>query len=132
MNVTASSLPSDPYSIPLDQIDMSQPGLFQQNLHGAYFARLRKEDPVHYCAESAFGPFWSITKFEDILHVDRNHEIFSSEPAITIGDFADDFKTPNFIVMDPPDHDVRRRTVTPAVSPRTLAELEPIIRETGR
>ena len=129
MNVTASSLPSDPYSIPLDQIDMSQPGLFQQNLHGAYFARLRKEDPVHYCAESAFGPFWSITKFEDIVYVDRNHEIFSSEPAITIGDFADDFETPNFIVMDPPDHDVRRRTVTPAVSPRTLAELEPIIRE---
>ena len=51
MDVTASSLPSDPYSIPLDQIDMSQPGLFQQKLHGAYFARLRKEDPVHYCGE---------------------------------------------------------------------------------
>ena len=77
MNVTASSLPSDPYSIPLDRIDMSQPGLFQQNLHGAYFARLGKEAPVHYCAASAFAPFWPVTKFEAIGYVDRNHEIFS-------------------------------------------------------
>ena len=129
MSEAASVLPRDPYSVPLDQIDMSLADLYQQNLHWAYFERLRKEDPVHYCANSPFGPYWSITKFDDILHVDKNHEIFSSEPAITIGDFAEDFETPNFIVMDPPDHDVRRRTVTPGVSPATLADLEPVIRQ---
>ena len=58
----------------------------------------------------------------------KNHEIFSSMPAITIGDFAEDFETPNFIVMDPPEHDVRRSTVTPVVSPRSLSELEPVLR----
>lgn len=129
MSEAASVLPRDPYSVPLDQIDMSLADLYQQNLHWTYFERLRKEDPVHYCANSPFGPYWSITKFDDILHVDKNHEIFSSEPAITIGDFAEDFETPNFIVMDPPDHDVRRRTVTPGVSPATLADLEPVIRQ---
>jgi cytochrome P450 len=129
MSEAASVLPRDPYSVPLDQIDMSLADLYQQNLHWAYFERLRKEDPVHYCANSPFGPYWSITKFDDILHVDKNHEIFSSEPAITIGDFAEDFETPNFIVMDPPDHDVRRRTVTPGVSPANLADLEPVIRQ---
>lgn len=129
MSEAASVLPRDPYSVPLDQIDMSLADLYQQNLHWAYFERLRKEDPVHYCANSPFGPYWSITKFDDILHVDKNHEIFSSEPAITIGDFAEDFETPNFIVMDPPDHDVRRRTVTPGVSPATLVDLEPVIRQ---
>ena len=129
MSEAASVLPRDPYSVPLDQIDMSLADLYQQNLHWTYFERLRKEDPVHYCANSPFGPYWSITKFDDILHVDKNHEIFSSEPAITIGDFAEDFETPNFIVMDPPDHDVRRRTVTPGVSPATLVDLEPVIRQ---
>jgi len=129
MSEAASVLPRDPYSVPLDQIDMSLADLYQQNLHWTYFERLRKEDPVHYCANSPFGPYWSITKFDDILHVDKNHEIFSSEPAITIGDFAEDFETPNFIVMDPPDHDVRRRTVTLGVSPATLADLEPVIRQ---
>jgi cytochrome P450 len=129
MSEAASVLPRDPYSVPLDQIDMSLADLYQQNLHWAYFERLRKEDPVHYCANSPFGPYWSITKFDDILHVDKNHEIFSSEPAITIGNFAEDFETPNFIVMDPPDHDVRRRTVTPGVSPATLVDLEPVIRQ---
>ena len=112
MSEAAPVLSTDPYSVPLDQIDMSRAELYQDNLHWAYFERLRKEDPVHYCADSAFGPYWSVTKFDDILYVDKNHEIFSSEPAITIGDFADDFETPNFIVMDPPEHDVRRRTVT--------------------
>ena len=127
--MSANLLPADPYSIPLNQIDMSQPELYRDNLHWAYFERLRKEDPVHYCANSPFGPYWSVTKFEDILHVDKNHDIYSSEPIITIGDFAEDFETPNFINMDPPKHDVRRRTVTPTVSPRNLAALEPVIRE---
>ncbi len=129
MSISDSTLVTDPYDIPLDQIDMSQADLYQNNLHWAYFERLRKEDPVHYCADSPFGPYWSITKFEDILHVDKNHQIFSSMPAITIGDFAEDFETPNFIVMDPPEHDVRRSTVTPVVSPKSLAELEPTIRK---
>jgi hypothetical protein len=26
-----------------------------------------------------FGPFWSITRFDDIVAVDSNHEVFSSE-----------------------------------------------------
>ncbi|MEE8244799.1 MAG: cytochrome P450 [Pseudomonadales bacterium] len=128
--VAESFVPNpDPYSMPLDEIDMSVPELYQHNLHWAYFARLRQEDPLHYCANSAFGPYWSVTKFDDIMYVERNHELFSSEPVITIGDFAEDFVMPNFINMDPPKHDAQRMTVTPAVEPRRLAELEPVIRE---
>jgi cytochrome P450 len=128
--VAESFVPNpDPYSMPLDEIDMSVPELYQHNLHWAYFKRLREEDPVHYCANSAFGPYWSVTKFDDIMFVERNHELFSSEPVITIGDFAEDFVMPNFINMDPPKHDAQRMTVTPAVEPRRLAELEPLIRE---
>ncbi len=76
----------DPYSLPLDKINVANPFLFARDIHGPWFKRLRDEAPVHYCAESFFGPYWSITRYEEIVKVDTSHEIFSSEPAITIGD----------------------------------------------
>lgn len=119
----------DPYSIPLNQICMNQSRMFQNNVHGEYFRRLRNEDPVHYCAQSEFGPFWSITKFDDIVKIDSNHKQFSSEPSIGIGNQAADFTTPMFIAMDPPKHDVQRKAATPGVAPARLADLEGLIRE---
>lgn len=119
----------DPYSIPLDQICMNQSRMFQNNVHGEYFRRLRNEDPVHYCAQSEVGPFWSITKFDDIVKIDSNHKQFSSEPSIGIGNQAADFTTPMFIAMDPPKHDVQRKAATPGVAPARLADLEGLIRE---
>lgn len=119
----------DPWSVPLDKIDVSIPALFQNDVHWGWFERLRKEDPVHFCQESQFGPYWSITKFNDIMHVEQHHEIFSSEGGITIAERPADFQTPNFISMDPPKHDVQRRTVTGVVAPPNLAKLEPIIRQ---
>ncbi len=53
---------ADPYSIPLEKIDVSDSELFETDTHWGYFERLRKEDPVHYCAASDFGPYWSVTK----------------------------------------------------------------------
>ena len=49
---------ADPYSIPLAKIDVSDAELFETDTLWGYFERLRKEDPVHYCAESEFGPYW--------------------------------------------------------------------------
>jgi cytochrome P450 len=119
----------DVWSIPLDRLDPSQAELFQTGAHYEYFRRLRQEDPVHYTAESAFGGYWSITKFDDIVAVDTNHAVFSSNRDIVIGDQRDEFAPPMFITMDPPKHDVQRKAATPAVTPGRLAELESVIRE---
>ena len=118
----------DPYSVPLDQIDMGKAELYPAQAHWAYFERLRKEDPVHFCESEEFGPYWSITKFNDIVHVDTHHHQFSSEPNIVIGD-NEDFQPPMFIAMDQPKHDVQRKVVTPAVAPMALMDVEPLIRE---
>jgi cytochrome P450 len=118
----------DPYSIPLDQLDPSRGELFRTGQHWAYFERLRKEDPVHFVNSEEFGPYWSITRFNDILYVD-SHELFSSEPNIVIGDSTIDFEPPMFIAMDPPKHDVQRAVVTPAVAPKQLMDWEGLIRE---
>ncbi len=114
--------------IPLDQIDVGDPQLFQDGNIWPYFERLRREDPVHYCGKSAFGPYWSITKYKDIMQVDTNHTVFSSEGGISIVDRPEEFRTPNFISMDPPKHDAQRKTVSPIVAPGNLARLEHIIR----
>jgi cytochrome P450 len=119
---------ADPASVPLDQIDVSRPELYETNTFWPYFERLRKEDPVHYTTDSAFGPYWSVTRFDDIVYVDKHHELFSSEWGIVIGDRPEDFETRNFIGMDPPKHDEQRKSVQGVVAPRNLARLEPLIR----
>ncbi len=122
-------LREDIWSIPLDQLDPSVKERFVDESMWAVFERLRKEDPVHYTAESEFGPYWSVTKYNDIMTVDTNHGVFSSEPAITIAEPEEDFQLPMFIAMDPPKHDAQRKVVSPIVSPHNLAEMEGLIRE---
>ena len=46
----------DPYDVPIEKFDMSRPELYESNVHEAWFARLRDEDPVHFCPESKVGP----------------------------------------------------------------------------
>jgi cytochrome P450 len=117
------------YSMPLEQINVADPELFREEGYWPYFERLRKEAPVHYQAEHEFGPYWSITKYDDIMFVDTNHGLFSSKSGITIFEPDDEFPLPMFIAMDPPKHDVQRKTVQPIVAPFSLAALEPLIRE---
>jgi cytochrome P450 len=141
MSQTAKSSPlpskgqagADPLSVPLDKIDMSDSELFETDTHWGYFERLRKEDPVHYCVQSDFGPFWSITRYADIVHVEKNPEIFSSARSISVADPDPDFPLEaGFITMDGPRHDAHRKVVQPVASPRNLTFLEPLIRERVR
>ncbi len=118
----------DPWTLPLETFDVSKAELFEQDLHWEYFRRLRKEAPVHYCPDSLVGPYWSITKYNDIIAVDTNHKVFSSRPSIGIGDPSDGIYPPMFIAMDPPIHDIQRKAAQPAVAPGQLAELEGLIR----
>tara|TARA_R110001583_G_scaffold96582_6_gene240947 strand:+ start:1690 stop:2958 length:1269 start_codon:yes stop_codon:yes gene_type:complete len=129
MNIAIKKqLVPDPYSEKLENIDFSDGRLFETDAWKAYFKRLREEDPVHYQADSPFGPFWSVTSYDDILYVDKHHEIFSSEPGILIGDFEDEIPLEMFIGMDPPRHDQQRVAVQSVVAPKNLAAMESLIR----
>jgi cytochrome P450 len=119
------------WSTPLKAINPADPALFSNDTLWPYFERLRKEAPVHWSVSprEEIGGFWSVTRYDDIMAVDTDHEAFSSEPAIVLPDPAEDFRLPMFIAMDPPKHDVQRKTVSPIVAGPNLAKLEPIIRE---
>jgi cytochrome P450 len=120
------------YAMPLETIDVARSGLFQRDTLWPYFERLRKEDPVHYCEQSLHGPYWSITKYNDIMAVDTNHRVFSSDASvggIGLAGVPGGDGLSMFISMDPPKHDAQRKVVSPVVSPQNLHTMEPMIRE---
>ncbi|MDP3295202.1 MAG: cytochrome P450 [Nevskia sp.] len=136
MTQAAVATPTTPsslaYATPLADLDPSNPALFADFTMLDYFERLRREDPVHYCAKSAFGAYWSVTKFKDIMQVETHPEIYSSDSrsgGITIFDSNAAASLPMFIAMDPPRHDEQRKVVSPVVAPENLARLEAVIRE---
>src|SRR5579872_1227360 len=129
------------YETPLAVLNPAWASAFRDDGHWAYFERLRAEDPVHWTPDSNYGSFWSITKYNDIMAIDTNHQVFSSAygiglpakasvlpPDALVGQ-ADVNDARSFINMDPPGHDVQRKTVSPAVAPTRLAEMAPQIRE---
>jgi cytochrome P450 len=116
--------------MPLDKIDVSDGRLFETDTLWGYFERLRAEDPVHYCAHSEFGPYWSITRYAHVVAVEKNPDVFSSARSIVLPDPEPDFPLEaGFITMDGARHDAHRKVVQPVAAPRNLAHLEPLIRE---
>jgi cytochrome P450 len=150
----AKAAQEDAYACPIEALNPAQPRLFENDAMWPYFERLRREDPIHYTPAGDFEAHWSVTKYNDIMAIDTNHQVFSSEGGITLppsearvrqmreegggpgpgaGLFMPADGEPGgprmFIAMDPPKHDEQRKTVSPAVSPANLAMLEPLIRE---
>ena len=124
------------YETPIEELHPARASLFRDDAMWPTFERLRKESPVHYTPDSNYGAYWSITRYNDILAVDSNHQVFSSAKGITLtAKAAQGFRDPNaesgsnFIAMDPPRHDVQRKTVSPALSPMALSVMAPLIRE---
>jgi cytochrome P450 len=119
-------------SIPLEQFNPGDPELFRTDTIWPYFDRLRQEDPVHYCKDSMFGPYWSLTKYKDIMEIETNHAVFSSAASlggISIRDLAPDLRLESFISMDQPRHSAQRKTVAPMFTPTHLDQLAINIRK---
>ncbi len=116
-------------SMPLEDLDVSDPRMFQYDYWHELVARLREECPIHYQRYSPAGPFWSVTRYEDMVAIERDTETFSSEPSIFTIDPEPNMILRMFIAMDPPEHDDQRRAVHHVVASQNLQELETLIRE---
>ena len=129
-----ASVPSaDQLSI--DQVNPLNAHLFADHRWHDHFERLRLEDPIHFNEIATAGRYWSVTKYDDVKTVEMDWKSFSSADGITLGLRVTPELRENgsgivsFIAMDPPEHREQRRTVTPAVQPANLLNLEPLIRE---
>ena len=117
----------------LATMDVSRGELYEQGTWRPLFAKLRGEAPIHYCPDSFFGPYWSVTKYDDIVAVESKPEIFSSSwehGGIVIFDMQDtNVQLRMFIAMDNPEHDEQRKTIAPAVTPSEIAKLASGLRQ---
>ena len=118
----------------LAKLDPSLSQRFADGTADAVFARLRQEAPVHYCPESAFGPFWSISCYDDIAAIEAQPLVFSSEAkhgGVSIIDInpAEATYFESFIMMDPPSHSGKRRVIAPAFAPSEMGRLSASIRD---
>jgi cytochrome P450 len=120
-------------AIPLEQINPANAQEFVDDTVGYLFERLRREDPVHrsHSPISGMDTFWSVTRYQDIMHVDTHHDIYSSANGITLMDFpeGDEQRFAMFIAMDQPKHDEQRKTVNPIVAPANLNNWQGLIRQ---
>lgn len=121
------------YATPLKDFHPGAPLHFQSDTLWPWFERLRKEEPVHYCTKAPIEPYWSVVKYNDIMHVNANHGIFSSDArhgGVVISDIPRGYEWPeSFITMDEPKHTEQRKTVSPMFGPTHLDELAALIRE---
>jgi cytochrome P450 len=109
---------SDAWTKKLEDFDVSDPALYQNDTWYPYFERLRREAPIHYCRDSLYGPYWSVSKYKDVMSVEVNHQVYSNEVGgIQIEDQPRDMQRPSFIRMDPPKHDDQRKVASPIVAP---------------
>ena len=116
----------------LADIDVSAPELYYGDLWRPHFAQLRQKAPLHYCADSAYGPYWSVSSYQLIEEVELNPKIFSNRAdcgGIQIQDIAPGLNRPSFVSMDPPEHTGRRRAVTPMTNRSSLEGFSGLIRE---
>ncbi|GAB5486951.1 MAG: cytochrome P450 [Parasphingorhabdus sp.] len=122
----------------IDSVRAIDPSVRERFVDGSIhnvMERLREEAPIHHCADSPYGPYWSITKHRDIIEIEALPAIFSSEGArggISILDqseASDQMSMETFIAMDPPRHTAKRRTVAPAFTPSEMNRLTVDIRQ---
>ncbi len=104
-------------------MNVADPQLYEDFTFHPMFRELRANDPVHYCEESEFGPYWAITRYADVHAVDMNHKVFSSAAGgMSIFDAPVDDNS-SFIMMDPPQHKAHRTSVTPVFSTKNLNDM---------
>jgi cytochrome P450 len=148
VKVDADKGAAEAYATPLAELNPAKVERFKDDTLWPVFERLRAEDPVHFTPESEFGPYWSVTKWDDIMAVDTNHEVFSSASGITLPNLemiAEQEKMwqdanpgveipqrrggAGFITMDEPEHTPARKAVSPTVAPSNIGNMSPLVRE---
>ncbi|HLK25575.1 MAG TPA: hypothetical protein VKT30_13040, partial [Caulobacteraceae bacterium] len=117
---------ADVEQLPLAELNPARTDRFPADTIWPVFERLRREDPVHFTPVSEFGPYWSITRWDDIMAVDTNHEAFSSVDGIGLAnkEQAEQQEAAlramgreprrggaGFITMDEPEHSTHRKAV---------------------
>jgi cytochrome P450 len=113
------------------ELDLSDLSLWQDGPPHETFARLRREQPVHWSPLEGFRGergFWSVTRYQDIAPIGRDYASFSSEEGgiLAVDKVWDLPGVPTsleltrkmLIAQDPPRHDRLKGLVQSAFTPK--------------
>jgi cholest-4-en-3-one 26-monooxygenase len=114
------------------RIDLVDPDVYQAGgPPHEQFEWLREHDPVHWHANGGapgWPGFWAVTRHEDVAHVSRHPEIFSSARRLSLfGEVPEDhieLQRLMMLNMDPPQHTRQRAFVNRGFTPRMIGRLE--------
>lgn len=110
---------------------LSDPGFFVDHDPHPLWKELRASDPIHW-TESSGKPFWSITRYDDIVAVVSEPNRFSSAYLISLPSSPDmERMTPTMLgsgemmlMTDPPLHAAMRRAFNRLMLPRAVGRFE--------
>jgi len=100
---------------------------FHEDPYPVYRA-LRDHDP---CYRNDEVGFYALSRYADVLDASQQPLLYSSAEGTTIEPLDTATLLPMMIFMDPPEHDVQRKLVSRAFTPRAISELEPFVRKTA-
>lgn len=111
--------------------DLTSHDTFAQGTPHNTFARLRREDPMHWTAYADGQSFWSVTRHADILELNRQTDLLSSAHGIRIEDqtVEEVIARRTFQETDPPQHMQTRIKLAKAFSKQVVAGFEAQIRD---
>lgn len=124
-----------PFSYSKDPfVDLSTHDAFNEGAPFATFDRLRIEDPIAWCPEVNGRGFWSVTRHEDVMALNKNTKLLSSAQGIRMEDQDEEEyeARKTFQETDPPDHTMVRMLVNKAFSKPQVAKYEDQIRKITR
>jgi len=129
-------------------VDLFDPKTFESGVPHRFYAWLREHAPVHWNAgrpgrelfpgrvEPYQRGFWAVTRYEDVVHVSKNHALFSSERGSAVNADMPEMELQlirqQMIHMDPPRHTTLRKLVNRGFTPRMIGQMEPHVRELAR
>lgn len=113
----------------------------------AAWARLRREDPVHWTEHPDAISFWAITKHADIVALSRQPRLWQNAPRLAVfpglerevekriaeqGGAPQQPDVRHLLNMDPPDHGRFRKLASSHFTPRALEAKRKAIEEISR
>jgi cytochrome P450 len=117
--------------VPLEEIDLADLDVFERNEAWGMFHTLREQAPVHWNDEHDGGAgFWSITRYADILAVDKDPETFTSTKFVNLEEPPSEYQDlrRSMLETDGPRHQALRKLLLRDFSPATLRRYEDFLR----
>ncbi len=107
---------------------------YTQGVPHAAFKRLRDSSGLTWLPEPDGAGFWAVTRYEDVLTVSKNPQIFSSAKGIRLEDMTAEETEARRTMMelDPPQHTAYRRLVGAPFSRREVLAYEDAVRLLAR